>query len=501
MQQLQELSDEDFRQLCVAVGMAGKPLHVMRFRRALQRHYHTSGPQSHHNDHITSSPALLHPIQKSTDIPLLGAPSSQKAYETTQNTAELPRQQSIPHLHVCKREPQEDAEPMPPWAQQGPGDQRENFSPPTTRQVQFGHSREPETPPTSSYCYSNEVNKWAWHESASTTPPSPGTDWIPLEELVDELTPLQCQLGPAPFSPHVWDRKRAELIRKSSTIYGSHMAKRKHLPLTAHEEQVNEAAFQLCLRDPTLLVRRDELFLLARRAVKKRLGCANGHGDSMRGQQQQHSSGLSHRTCPRGQKRACPNGDCSSNDVDRSLTACVKEAKAEMPQNATCMALVTPRREVVPRPSDYTTLYTLPVWTGAVAAALRGDAPTADPRDPSVTGTRRLQSQNDESAHTWRSALRLVSQKEGGSPSSLEECSGAYFTSQVPVLQNLSPPLHNSTHLSSSSSSLSSSSLYNTSDANQLVEHVNKSANEAVQLLSSFTRVDHHRVHTRGYNT
>ena len=88
----------------------------------------------------------------------------------------------------------------------------------------------------------------------------------------------QSQLGPPPFSHSVWDRKRAELICKSSTIHGGYKAKRRHLPLTTHEEGVNEAAFQLCLRDPTLLVRRDELFLLARRAVKKR-GYMGGHGD------------------------------------------------------------------------------------------------------------------------------------------------------------------------------------------------------------------------------
>lgn len=54
VQQLQELGEEDFRQLCIAVGMAGKPLHMMRFSRALQRHYGhhgaTPSPPSHHTD-------------------------------------------------------------------------------------------------------------------------------------------------------------------------------------------------------------------------------------------------------------------------------------------------------------------------------------------------------------------------------------------------------------------------------------------------------------------
>ena len=42
---------------------------------------------------------------------------------------------------------------------------------------------------------------------------------------------------------------------------------------------MNEAAYQLCLRDPTLLVRRDELFLLSKRAVKEG-GYAYCHGAS-----------------------------------------------------------------------------------------------------------------------------------------------------------------------------------------------------------------------------
>lgn len=90
-----------------------------------------------------------------------------------------------------------------------------------------------------------------------------------FDELVDSQTPVQSELGPPPFTPSTWDPKRAELIRKHSGIYGQNTNKRKTGELSPHEENVNEAAFQLCLRDPTLLVRRDELFILARRAVKK----------------------------------------------------------------------------------------------------------------------------------------------------------------------------------------------------------------------------------------
>lgn len=63
--------------------------------------------------------------------------------------------------------------------------------------------------------------------------------------------------------------QRLHEYRKYSAIYGRFDAKRKpDKPLTLHEVSVNEAAAQLCLRQPALLTRRDELFPLARQVVK-----------------------------------------------------------------------------------------------------------------------------------------------------------------------------------------------------------------------------------------
>ncbi|OZC11280.1 NAB region 2 [Onchocerca flexuosa] len=59
--------------------------------------------------------------------------------------------------------------------------------------------------------------------------------------------------------------QRLQEYRRYSAIYGRFDAKRKpDKPLTLHEVSVNEAAAQLCLRQPALLTRRDELFPLAR---------------------------------------------------------------------------------------------------------------------------------------------------------------------------------------------------------------------------------------------
>ena len=90
-----------------------------------------------------------------------------------------------------------------------------------------------------------------------------------FDELIDDQTPLQKTLGPCPFQPSMWDPERKELIRKYASIYGKNFNKRQKELLTPFEEQVNEGAYQLCLRDPTLLVRREELFVLAKRAVKE----------------------------------------------------------------------------------------------------------------------------------------------------------------------------------------------------------------------------------------
>ena len=65
------------------------------------------------------------------------------------------------------------------------------------------------------------------------------------------------------------DPNRLNEYRKFSAIYGRYDAKRKpDKPLSYHELLVNEAAAQLCLLQPVLLTRRDELFPLARKVVR-----------------------------------------------------------------------------------------------------------------------------------------------------------------------------------------------------------------------------------------
>jgi len=88
-----------------------------------------------------------------------------------------------------------------------------------------------------------------------------------FSELLSEHTPIQKTLQPPPFYPSMWDPERKEIIRKYSGVYGR--TKRQKEFLNPFEERVNEGAYQLCLRDPTLLVRREELFAMAKKALKE----------------------------------------------------------------------------------------------------------------------------------------------------------------------------------------------------------------------------------------
>lgn len=76
------------------------------------------------------------------------------------------------------------------------------------------------------------------------------------------------------------DPQRMEEIRKYSAIYGRFDCKRKpEKPLTLHEICVNEAAAQICKCVPELLLRRDELFPLARQVVRD---AGLGHSSNIR---------------------------------------------------------------------------------------------------------------------------------------------------------------------------------------------------------------------------
>ena len=255
------------------VGMATKPFHVKRLQKALGH------PSTHlymhkrtavsHTDHPTPSPSP-HPdlstllMKRSSGLPSMSPsvgdqhliPSSSSSSSllyppSSQTLSSLPSHHTNPspltphHLHRHS--------PIPTMYK------------PISLNPELNPSLGTDQPSISKHFYLPVCLQ-----------PGPGVKDI--SPLVDDSTPIQMELGVCPFAPGDWDVKRAELVRKHSAIYGQN-SKRKNEELSTHEENVNEAAFQLCLRDPTLLVRRDELLILSRRAIKEG-GYTFQHGTS-----------------------------------------------------------------------------------------------------------------------------------------------------------------------------------------------------------------------------
>ena len=120
-------------------------------------------------------------------------------------------------------------------------------------------------------------------EDVQPNPPTPAKRGRPSKNhnrsIKTDLFELKLPAMEAIIDWENLDDERKQLIREHSRIYGRDSKKRKSVDLNSHEQIINEAAAQLCLRDPTLLVRRDELFTQSRRVVRDS-GFSFVHGHS-----------------------------------------------------------------------------------------------------------------------------------------------------------------------------------------------------------------------------
>ena len=255
LEQLKELDQEEFDQLCKMVGMDKKPFHVMRLKKALDRHTspststttakpHPPVPDDNKTTPITPLPTPPVPaasnsptITSSENLPISAAGPSNQPSTIEDQAMSVP---GVKRLQPDRPPNKEFLDAMEKAGQGFGAIQGENTNTSSSDPVLF-------LPP---YLQSNSESK-------------------DFKDLIDEQTPIQKTLGPCPLQPGMWDPERKELIRKYASVYGKNFSKRQKEVLTPFEEQVNEGAYQLCLRDPTLLVRREELFLLAKRAVKE----------------------------------------------------------------------------------------------------------------------------------------------------------------------------------------------------------------------------------------
>lgn len=238
------LNTEEFQQLCAMIGMDKKPFHIMRFRKALDKYL--AFPPDPPNilslqAKSTATNATVTPLQPP---PVPSDPIPQNSHISTFPQGPKPNQGPVisqPDIEASIANSQSSSNAAVAHHHLAQGGSVTLFLPP------YLH---PDADSTSSF-----------------------------DELIDDQTPMQKSLEPPPCKPVTWDPKRKALIQKYAAIYGKNIDKRQKEFLSPFEEHVNEAAYQLCMRDPTLLVRRDELFLLSKRAVKEG-GYAYYHGFS-----------------------------------------------------------------------------------------------------------------------------------------------------------------------------------------------------------------------------
>lgn len=221
-EQLASLPEPDFQSLLEMTGMSKKPFHVLRFKKAINR----LGP----------------PVDGGGPTGLMG---NEAVGESSTHTVTVYATQID--------EPGSIAGPL----------QRPSPVVPQPMQLQSSGA----SGNLSSYSQTGNSNSLFELMTRPGVPNSSRLSLISkdqLQALVDDTVPVQQQLGPSPISPTIWDKGRLEIFRKASIIFSSSIS-----PLTDQEQLLNEAALQLCLWDPTLLVRQKDLIQLAKKLIKQ----------------------------------------------------------------------------------------------------------------------------------------------------------------------------------------------------------------------------------------
>lgn len=290
VQQLCEAAEEEFLEIMALVGMATKPLHVRRLQKALRD--------------WAANPALFN--QPVPSVPL-GALPLFKVDGTGERRMGKNMSNGQPGS-PCDRDdracltPMHSGSPRSPCSQPSP-------QPPET------HYRDKLSPMDPHWLCLDQDNNNNCHSgpdedvpsppllSAGPSASSPGSSTIPsawsggqldpdttkavvdtVERLLRTLprsdatevkTLLRMNKKMAKTVGHIFkmeaeDLNKEEEIRKYSLIYGRFDSKRREgKQLTHHELIINEAAAQFCMRDNALLLRRVELFSLARQVARK----------------------------------------------------------------------------------------------------------------------------------------------------------------------------------------------------------------------------------------
>ncbi|KAK0145535.1 NGFI-A-binding protein 2 [Merluccius polli] len=303
VQQLCEAAEEEFLEIMALVGMATKPLHVRRLQKALRD--------------WAANPALFNqPVSNVAPcgIPLLkvegagaGAASAGGPRKSVSNgqpgsPCEREDRACLTPMHSgSPRSPCSQASPQPPdahhrdklspmdhhWLNPEPGDgscTAEDGSPSPPPPPPQTCPAGPSTPPGSSTSFPpppGTLSAWPGGQLDGETARAVGESverllrTLPRSEPGEVKTLLRMNKKMAKTVGHIFkmaphDGNKEEEIRKYSLIYGRFDSKRREgKQLTHHELIINEAAAQFCMRDNALLLRRVELFSLARQVARK----------------------------------------------------------------------------------------------------------------------------------------------------------------------------------------------------------------------------------------
>ncbi|XP_028824052.1 NGFI-A-binding protein 2 isoform X2 [Denticeps clupeoides] len=295
VQQLCEAGEEEFLEIMALVGMATKPLHVRRLQKALRD---WAANPTHFNQPLTNGSGIPH---FNTDILAAGGTSAfgkRKALSNGQPGLLCDGDE----LEACLTPLRDTGSPCSPGSQVShlspdslfkgklspvdpqwlsPDANEEQSSPPlTTLAVQAHPSRASSIPPMQSSSTSSS-SPWLGRQLDLETMQAVGESvehllrTIPHADPGEVKTLLQLNKKMAKTMGHIFSLKphdcnKEEEIRKYSLIYGRFDSKRREeKQLTNHEMIINEAAAQFCIRDNALLLRRVELFSLARQVARE----------------------------------------------------------------------------------------------------------------------------------------------------------------------------------------------------------------------------------------
>uniref|UniRef100_A0A8C5PCF8 NGFI-A binding protein 2 n=1 Tax=Leptobrachium leishanense TaxID=445787 RepID=A0A8C5PCF8_9ANUR len=260
VQQLCEAGEDEFLEIMSLVGMATKPLHVRRLQKAL-RDWAT-------NPALFNQPALGS-VPVSSSIPLF------KISETVGRVG----RQSNGHNSVTDNK---DigfvlAEKHDQNGKNSPSQfDRRSWMANIPLEVEEGDEEEVDEDDDRSSQYA-QLGERLDAEMIQVVSDSVERlmKGLPRGDLNEARSMLKLNKKVARSLGHIFhmndgsQRKERE-IRRHSAIYGRSESKRRDgKRLTMHELTINEAAAQCCMRDNTLLLRRVELFSLARQAARE----------------------------------------------------------------------------------------------------------------------------------------------------------------------------------------------------------------------------------------